>query len=168
MSNETHQMRKKSPFVIGLSGTTIGLSRKLTENPNRRRTNVNQLLIHRIVSAELVLIEKCIFPFTGEVTLDPLSLNYELVSEYELFFKVSDPSGLGDYMNITVPITDVNEKPVIQNLPDDAYIVERSTGSFSVFDVSVIDVDAGDVLAYSITAWPDNAPFYITSSGELF
>ena len=101
---------------------------------------------------------------TGQIILDPSSLNYELVSEYQLFLKVSDPSGLDDYMNITVPITDVNEKPVIQNLPDDAYIVEGSTGSFSVFHVNVIDED-GDSLTYSISSFPGNAPFYITASG---
>ena len=87
------------------------------------------------------------------------------MSEYELFFKVSDPSGLDDYVNITVPITDVNEKPVIQNLPDDAYIAEGSTGSFSVFDVNTIDVD-GDSLTYSISITPVSSSFYI-SSGEL-
>ena len=96
--------------------------------------------------------------------VDPSSLNYELVSEYKLFFKVSDPSGLDDYVNITVPITDVNEKPVIQNLPDDAYIVEGSAGSFSVFDVNVIDED-GDNLTYSISGLTNTAPFYITASG---
>ena len=104
-------------------------------------------------------------PYTGEVALSPSSLNYELMSEYELFFKVSDPSGLDDYVNITVPITDVNEKPVIQNLPDDAYIAEGSTGSFSVFDVNTIDVD-GDSLTYSIFITPVSSSFYI-SSGEL-
>ena len=104
---------------------------------------------------------------TGEVTLDPSSLNYESVSEYQLFFKVSDPSGLDDYVNITVPITDVNEKPFIQNLPDDAYIVERSTGIFSVFDVKSTDVD-GDPLVYSIFTWPNDAPFSISNSGMLY
>ena len=98
--------------------------------------------------------------------MDPTSLDYESVTEYELIFKVTDPSGLEDYVTITVPITDVNEKPVIQNLPDDAYIVEGSTGSFSVFDVDADDED-GDSLAYSISTWPDSAPFVITSSGEF-
>ena len=102
----------------------------------------------------------------GEIHLDPPSLNYEVVSEYTLFVKVTDPSGLDDYMNITVPITDVNEKPAIQNLPDDAYIVEGSTGSFSVFDVKSVDVD-GDSLTYTLSTFPDNAPFFITASGEL-
>ena len=88
------------------------------------------------------------------------------MSEYVLFFKVSDPSGLDDYMNITVPITDVNEKPVIQNLPDDAYIVEGSTGSFSVFDVNAVDED-GDTLTYSISSFPVSSLFNITASGEL-
>ena len=102
---------------------------------------------------------------TGEISLDPPSLNYELVSEYTLFVKVMDPHGLADDVNITVPITDVNEKPVIQNLPDDAYIVEGSTGSFSVFDVTSVDVD-GDSLTYTLFTWPYRAPFVITASGK--
>ena len=88
------------------------------------------------------------------------------MSQYELFFKVSDPSGLDDFINITVPITDVNEKPVIQNMPDDAYILEGSTGSFSVFDVNTIDVD-GDSLSYVIYVIPTSSSFYISASGEF-
>ena len=88
------------------------------------------------------------------------------MSQYELFFKVSDPSGLDDFINITVPITDVNEKPVIQNMPDDAYILEGSTGSFSVFDVNTIDVD-GDSLSYVISVIPTSSSFYISASGEF-
>ena len=104
--------------------------------------------------------------FTGNVNVDPSSLNYEMVSEYVLFFKVSDPSGLDDYMNITVPITDVNEKPVIQNLPDDAYISESLPGTFSVFDVNAVDED-GDTLTYSISSFPVSSLFNITATGEV-
>ena len=89
-----------------------------------------------------------------------------MVSEYVLFFKVSDPSGLDDYMNITVPITDVNEKPVIQNLPDGAYISESLTGTFSVFDVNAVDED-GDALTYSISSFPVSSLFNITATGEV-
>ena len=104
--------------------------------------------------------------FPGEIYLDPPSLNYELVSEYTLLVKITDPYGLDDHVNITVPITDVNEKPVIQNLPDDAYIVEGSTGSFNVFDVKSVDAD-GDLLTYTLSTLPENGPFFITASGEL-
>ena len=88
------------------------------------------------------------------------------MSQYQLFFKVSDPSGLDDYMDITVPITDVNEKPVIQNLPGDAYIVESLTGTSSVFGVNAVDED-GDPLTYSISTWPDDALFSINGAGEF-
>ena len=111
------------------------------------------------------MVFRIFYVIVGEVAIDPSTLNYELVSQYQLFFKVSDPSGLDDYMDIFVPITDVNENPVIQNLPDDAYIVEGSTGGVSVFDVNAIDVD-GDSLAYIISTWPDNTAFYVTNTGE--
>ena len=77
-----------------------------------------------------------------------------------------DTGGLTDITEVTVNVTDVNEPPVIHNLPDTLNIQEDEQGVMSLFNVTATDQDVGDVITYSITTWPGGAPFDIAGDGR--
>ena len=94
----------------------------------------------------------------------PGSLDYETTSQYQLTVTVSDPDGLTDVQVVTVNILDVNEAPVIQNLPHSVTIAEDTAGNTAVYAVSTVDQE-GDGIVYTIT--PSSDPFDINSAGNL-
>ena len=96
--------------------------------------------------------------------MSPASLDYETTSQYELTITISDPDGLTAVQVVTINVLDVNEAPVIQNLPDSVTIAEDVVGATSVFIVNTVDQD-GDVITYTISASPSYAPFDIDSAG---
>ena len=98
----------------------------------------------------------------------PATLDYETNPQYNLTITVSDPGDLIDVQDVTINLSDVNEAPVIQNLPDSIRIFEDVVGKRSLFTVSTIDQDIGDVIAYSIVATPSSAPFEIDNTGIYF
>ena len=67
---------------------------------------------------------------------------------------------------VTVNIQDVNEDPVIQNLPDSVTIAEDVAGNTVVYTVSTVDQD-GDGLVYTMTTLPPSAPFEIDVAGRI-
>ena len=102
---------------------------------------------------------------TGKISYDASSdLDYETTSYYEVQTIVTDPSGLSDNVMVTINVIDVNEKPIIHNLPSSVHIAEDRTGEFSVFTANSSD-DDNDLLTHTLEVWPQNAPFYITPSG---
>ena len=97
----------------------------------------------------------------GEISLNPAILDYETNSQYNLTITVSDPSGLTATKMITIDILDVNEDPVIQNLPDTRTIAEDVVGKIPVFTVATADQDDDSIL-YTMF----DTHFEITSAGK--
>ena len=91
-------------------------------------------------------------------------MDYETTSKYKLTITISDPDGLTAVQVVSINVIDVNEAPVIQNLPDSVTIAEDVMGTTSVFIVNTVDQD-GDVITYTISASPSYAPFDIDSAG---
>ena len=95
------------------------------------------------------------------------SFDFETASSYDLTVTVSDPGGLTDVQVVTVNILDVNEAPVIQNLPDSVTIAEDTAGNTAVYTVSTVDQE-GDGIVYTMTTWPLLAPFEIDAAGKVY
>ena len=103
----------------------------------------------------------------GEISLIPRCYDFETVPSYDLTITVSDPGGLTDAQVVTVNILDVNEAPVIQNLPDSVTIAEDVAGNTAVYIVSTFDQE-GDGIDYTITSWPFSALFEVDVAGKLY
>ena len=102
----------------------------------------------------------------GKVSLNPASLDYETTSQYNVTITVSDPDGLTAMQMVTLDIKDVNEAPVIQNLPDSVTIAEDVMGYITILSVKTTDED-DDVIGYTMSTWPSPAPFQINSTGKI-
>lgn len=93
------------------------------------------------------------------------SLDYETTASYTLTIAVSDGTSVVSG-TLTVVVTDVNEGPVLQNLPAGVSMSEGSTGQ--VMLVSAYD-DDGDTLTYSVAMdvpVTGTNPFIISSTGR--
>ena len=99
------------------------------------------------------------------ISLRPANLDYEKDSVYNLTITIVDSYGLTVIEMITLDIVDVNEAPVIHNLPEILKIAEDETGEMVVFTVDATDED-GDVINYTMMTWPPSAPFKINSTGN--
>ena len=123
-------------------------------------SNERHLITHHITNASHYFI------LEGEIVLNTASLDYETTPQYNLTITVSDPDGLTAMQMVTLDITDVNEAPVIQNLPDSVTIAEDIVGKIVVSTVEAIDQD-GDAISYTLSAtWPSSAPFKIDAAGK--
>ena len=99
--------------------------------------------------------------------MEPSKLDYETTSQYDLTILVSDPYGLLATDVVTVDIKDVNESPVIQNLPHTVSISENVMGKITVLNIDVTDQD-GDMLFYTVSTWPSTTSlFAIDSTGKI-
>ena len=96
----------------------------------------------------------------------PATLDYETTPQYNLTITVSDPGDLVAVQDVTINLSDVNEPPLILNLPDTVRISEDVAGKINLFTVNPIDQDADDVIVYSIVSTPALAPFEIDNSGR--
>ena len=99
--------------------------------------------------------------------MEPSKLDYETTSQYDVTILVSDPHGLLATDVVTVDIKDVNESPVIQNLPHTVSISENVIGKITVLNIYVTDQD-GDMLFYTVSTWPSTTSlFVIDSTGKI-
>ena len=91
--------------------------------------------------------------------------DYEDVNTFIVQVIVSD-GFLEDTATLTVHITDVNEQPVLVNLPSTVNIPEHPMGY--VFDVDTTDQE-GTTLVYSLKSYPSSGDllFIIAPSGRL-
>lgn len=101
--------------------------------------------------------------FSGSVAV-ALSVDYETASYYELTVAVSDPGGLSASATLTISITDVQEPPVISNMPSsDISVSESETTAAVIFTVTATDPE-GDVIIYSLSPAPNDGKFNIHGS----
>ena len=108
-----------------------------------------------------------LFHIEGRITLIPAILNFETILQYNLTVTVSDSGGLTEVKYVTVDIINVNEAPLIQNLPDTLTITEDVVGDVSIVTINTVDQD-GDLITYSISGNPYSGPFEINSAGKIY
>ncbi|XP_035677124.1 protocadherin Fat 4-like [Branchiostoma floridae] len=81
------------------------------------------------------------------------SFDFETTTSYTLTILATDPDGNTATADLTVNIADVNEAPVISNIPSSGRTIglnEDVGGSFQVFQVTATDVDNGDSILFSL------------------
>ena len=113
-------------------------------------------------------------PTTGAISVnDSGDLDFETTPQFILQVTATDANGLSDTAPVTITLTNmddpgVNERP--EALDASFSLPENSPNNTTVGTVSATDIDAGDILTYSITAGnpdPDgdsNPAFVINSS----
>ena len=107
--------------------------------------------------AELVTINAS----TGAVTVKN-TVNYEAKSSYSFTVKTTDAGGLSAEKAVVITVVDVNEAPVITSATT-ATVPENNQQTGVIYTATATDVDAGQVLSYSLSG-ADAAQFSIHSS----
>jgi hypothetical protein len=105
---------------------------------------------------------------TGQITVaDITRLNFESASTYTLTLSVSDGNATSALQTITIRIVDQNEAPILDPTPV-LSVNENATNGTLVGTITGSDVDAGDVLRYSILSSGPVAPFNIDAiTGQI-
>ena len=95
----------------------------------------------------------------GEITLTG-ALDYETATTHTFTIQVEDEAGLTDTAEVTINVENANEAPIFSQ---DSYILElrENVGVLFVNSPWALDVDAGDVLTYSIIDGNEDGQFAI-------
>ncbi|KAL5011848.1 hypothetical protein ScPMuIL_010399 [Solemya velum] len=99
------------------------------------------------------------------------SLLAEETPLYTLVFCASDPLDTVCNVNLQICLTDINIKPVINDLPLTILVPEDTGGGSQIYDVDVTDPNPGDVMTYTMSVDPSAlaAMFSLnTNTGQLF
>ena len=100
-------------------------------------------------------------PFTGEITVNG-PLDFETATNHTIIARVTDTGGLVLDRSFVISLVDLNEAPVLVGgafgLPEN-----RSRGTL-VGTISASDVDAGDVLTFSLVSGNTGGAFTIDAS----
>ncbi len=104
---------------------------------------------------------------TGQITVaNTRKLDYETTQSFTLQIQVTDLQGLADTAVITINLTNVNEAPTL----DDYYftIDENSTNATLLGTVQGTDIDANDLLTYTIISGTGTSAFNLNqNTGEI-
>lgn len=102
------------------------------------------------------------FSISGSQLITATALNFEVKNSYSIRLQTNDGNG-GTYQKaFTISINDVNESPVYNDAS--VSIAENLNNSTNVLATSASDVDAGQVLTYSIVSGNTNGAFAINSA----
>ena len=93
-------------------------------------------------------------------------LDYETTQSYELNITVEDSSGLSSTGILSVNVINVQEPPVITNLPDTVSVSEGAVNKTVIFTVDSTDPE-DDLVKYTLIQAPDTGEFYIHATSEL-
>ena len=95
----------------------------------------------------------------GEITLTG-ALDYETATTHTFTIQVEDEAGFTDTAEVTINVENANEAPIFSQ---DSYILElrENVGVLFVNSPWALDVDAGDVLTYSIIDGNEDGQFAI-------
>lgn len=108
-----------------------------------------------------------LFSYEGSISLVNLTyLDYETTPQYNVTIQVTDQVGLSDTGVLTVDVIDVNEPPVILNLPATVTVQDGTEGGQVIFTVLTFDPD-GHSVNYSLQSTPPAGPFSIDSQGTF-
>lgn len=103
---------------------------------------------------------------SGDITVNnAAALDFETIPVFTLTVEVQDLSGLTDTATITINLNDVNEAPTAADATFS--VAENSPNTTFVGTVSASDPDAGDALAYGITAGNTGSTFAIDNGGNI-
>jgi len=88
-----------------------------------------------------------------------------LEPHYTVLVAASDGS-LTSSMNLTIDVMNVNDVPVITNLPDTINVSESQTTTSAIFNVIAFDPDLDNV-TFSSRSYPSGSPFTVSANGEI-
>ncbi len=102
------------------------------------------------------------FSILGSQLITAAALNFEVKNSYSIRIETNDGNG-GSYQKaFTIAVNDVNESPGYSDAS--VSIAENLNNSINVLATSASDVDAGQVLTYSIVSGNTNGAFAINSA----
>jgi Ca2+-binding RTX toxin-like protein len=89
--------------------------------------------------------------------------NHENINNYIIRVRTTDGNGLFFEKSLTINVTNVNETPTLVNPITDRKILQDQPFTFQIPANTFTDVDAGDVLTYSVTISNNNPlPSWLT------
>ena len=92
--------------------------------------------------------------------------DYETVAHYTLLVTVDDRRGHETTSALALQLLDVNEAPVIRNLPETRILSARANTSLVFYHVEVEDPE-NDTILYNISSAPAGQLFAISSTGTV-
>ncbi|KAK3601575.1 hypothetical protein CHS0354_027819 [Potamilus streckersoni] len=112
------------------------------------------------------------FTMTGDFIKATTDLTAIETSQYTISITASDGRNTVGPRSVTVYIHDINNRPVITNLPHTMSLRELTAGRHLIYDVNVYDADQHDSHEFSVVSWsPTIASSYmelIGSTGEIY
>ena len=93
------------------------------------------------------------------------ALNYENVNKYDVPVEITDGMFTSTSV-LVIYVTDVNEAPILPRITASYYVSEMDTSQVLLGKYNATDPEE-DMLTYSFVTWPENAPFTVTTTGEL-
>jgi VCBS repeat-containing protein len=159
----------EAPVITSGATATVAENAATTTvvyDANATDPDANATVTYSLSGADAALFN--INAATGEVTLKA-SANFEAKPSYSFTVVATDNGNpaLTGSKDVTLNVTDVNEVPTFASGTATATVAENAAASTVVFDASATDVDAGDVLTYSLTG-ADAALFNIDgATGEV-
>ncbi|CAG2238001.1 unnamed protein product [Mytilus edulis] len=111
-----------------------------------------------------------ILDYSGKVVLTENVLRHHASATYDLSITANDGYNTIGPRTLTVNINDINDKPVLSNLPANMNLLENAALSTSLFTVSVDDLDISDPRVFTATFGPRRAAKYfsIDSDGVIW
>ena len=143
-------------------GLEVGLPVKATD------ADTNDVLYYTLEGTNASSFE--IVPTDGQIkTMDGVTYDHEVKDSYSVTVKVDDKKGGTDTIDVTINVTDVNEKPAFTVTAPVAFSIAENTSANTNIGspVAASDPDDGDTLFYSLDT-ANAAIFDIdTSTGQL-
>jgi VCBS repeat-containing protein len=104
---------------------------------------------------------------TGEITVaDSTALDFETTPVFVLTVEVQDSGGLADSADVTIHLSDANERPAVGDAVFN--LAENSPLGTVVGTVSAADPDAGETLTFAITGGNASGTFAVVeSTGDI-
>ncbi|CAD5121379.1 DgyrCDS9901 [Dimorphilus gyrociliatus] len=154
------------PTIDNLPGSSLSV-------PEDAATNT---VLYTLTASDGNLGDTLTFSIVGGTpfTIDPSSgqikvnapLDFETQINYNIQVSISDGSVSVGPSIIGITVTNVNEKPIITNLPANATVNDDETLTRILLTVTVTEPE-GNSLTYSIVSNPPSAPFQINPSGQV-
>ena len=143
-------------------GLAVGIPVKATD------ADTNDVLDYTLEGTDASSFE--IVPTDGQIkTKDGVTYDHEAKDNYSVTVKVEDKNGGTDTIDVTINVTDINEKPAFTVTAPVAFSIAENTSANTNIGspVAATDPDDGDVLFYSLDT-ASAAIFDIdTSTGQL-
>ena len=95
-------------------------------------------------------------------------LDYEMTTSYDVTVMATDAVGLYAIIAVTIAVGDVNEAPTFDAATADRDVDENTEAGMAIGDpFAATDVDAGDMLTYTLDATGDMSFDIDSATGQL-